>query len=285
MIIYREMRATDFNDVAEMCRDIWDGADYLPQLFHQWLEAPGFFMAAVEQEANKVIGTGKFSVLSDGTGWLEGLRVHEDYRGMRISNKITDLLLELAKKELAQGKIERIAYSTHTTSSKSIHLMEERGFKLKQSYITVFKNFNDLDKGLKIEEFDVKEWQPEYEEFKELPYIKRRNNLLPIAFVFQRPTLELYNSIKKDKGFMEINGVKGIYKYKGEPNFLVVEESMEAIETFAKYYGLKHKGVISFPPLTTVLQEDKRLLEDLRKNDYTVWCDWNADYLYYEYEV
>lgn len=285
MILFRRIKATDYGDILDICKDIWDGADYLPELFYQWAEDNGFFMAAVDEDSCKVIGVGKYSIFPDGTGWLEGLRVHEAYRGLKISNRITDLLLDKAKQDLIEKKIIRIAYSTHATSSKSIHLMEERGFKLKQKYITVYKSFEELDSNQIIDDFDIKPWEVSYEEFKELNYIKRRNNLLPIAFVFQRPTIELYNSLVKGESFVLINGKKGIFKYKGEPNFIVIDESFDSIDTFANYYGHKHKGIIQFPPLTTIMEADKELIDSLKANNYTVWSDWEPDYLYFEYEV
>ena len=284
MIRYRRMRSSDHKDVKEMCERVWDGADYLPELFNKWIDNEGYFMAAVDEEKNKVVGAGKYSIFPDGTGWLEGLRVHEDYRGLKISNSITDLLLEIARTDLEAGRLLRIGYSTHASSNISIHLMEDRSFKLKQSHITVFKNYDAMEDGLKIGDFEVKEWDISFEEFKELPYIKRRDNILPIAFIFQRPTFELYSLLKEEGCFVEISGHRGIYKYKGEPNFIAVEESLEAIEAFANYYGLFNKSNIKFPSLTTILKEDVELIEGLKQRNYSVWCDWSPDYFYFEYE-
>lgn len=283
MFDFRRVTHEDHQDVLEICKDIWDGADYLPELFHSWVEDTGFFLAAVDKESNRVLAFGKYSVFPDGTGWLEGLRVHSSFRGLKISNEITDRLLDIAKRDLSEGIIKRIAYSTHGTNKQSIHLMGERGFKLKERYITVFKDFKDIDTTMDIKEFNERPWDVSFEEFKELTYLKRRNNIFSIAFIFQRPTRELYDAIKKNGGFVEINGKRGIYKYKGEPNFVAMDDDFHAINTFANYYGLKHRDKIKFPPLTTILPEDYGLIESLKKNNYTVWFDWEPDYLYFEY--
>ena len=81
MIELRIISAGDYDDIKDISKDIWEGDDYLPQVFHDWVQDKGMFLGAVDKEKQKVVATGKLSILHDGTGWLEGLRVHKDYRG------------------------------------------------------------------------------------------------------------------------------------------------------------------------------------------------------------
>ncbi|MDF2531636.1 MAG: hypothetical protein K0Q65_1217, partial [Clostridia bacterium] len=106
MIILRELRHEDYDDVMEICKDIWGGLDYLPSILHSWIDDnEGKFIGAVDSDTNKVIGTNKYSILADGTGWLEGIRVHKDYRGRKIAKLLTECVIEHATKDLQDGKV------------------------------------------------------------------------------------------------------------------------------------------------------------------------------------
>ena len=109
MIIYRDLNEADYEDICDISKDIWEGNDYLPSVFHKWIKSPGYFLGAVDTEKNKVIGVGKYSILHDKTGWLEGLRVHKDYRGLKIARGISEGLLEIAKKD-AEIEIKNVSY-------------------------------------------------------------------------------------------------------------------------------------------------------------------------------
>ncbi|RDY25292.1 hypothetical protein CHL78_018930 [Romboutsia weinsteinii] len=56
-----------------MCKDIWDGSGYLPEVFHKWVDdSNGAFIGAFDN--NRLVSFGKYSVLIDNQGWLEDLR-------------------------------------------------------------------------------------------------------------------------------------------------------------------------------------------------------------------
>ncbi len=128
MFIYREIREEDYEDILEICRPIWEGADYLPKAFHKWLKEEGLFIGVVDAAKNQVVGTGRLSILPDGSGWLEGLRVHEGFRGRKLARGIIEKLFKEAKEMLKNGDIERIAFATHISNTESITLMKKLEF-------------------------------------------------------------------------------------------------------------------------------------------------------------
>lgn len=283
MIAYRKLAHEDYDDIADMCKDIWDGTDYLPELFHEWVDDKGLFLGAVDTSANKVIGTDKYSVLHDGTGWLEGLRTHKDYRGRGIGKELALRVFRQAMEDLSKGRIRKIAFSTHITSVESITMMKGLGFKLEQEYIFIQKEYSQSDAGMSLKDFTAEEWKPSYEEFRELPYIKRRGGILPFAFYFQEPTPQLHEELLRHKCFISINGHKGLIQLKGEPHFIALDESLEAIDTFMNYSLLLFKGKCPSPPLTSVIPEDKALIEALKAEGFGTIADWACDYLYFVY--
>jgi RimJ/RimL family protein N-acetyltransferase len=285
MIEYRKLMHEDYNDIVDLCKDIWEGTDYLPELFHEWVDDNGLFLGAVDTDTNMVIGTDKYSVLYDGTGWLEGLRTHKDYRGKGIGKELALRVFKEALDDLGRDKINKIAFSTHISSVESIGMMKNLGFKLEQEYIFIQKNYADMKDTLSSKDFLIESWEPTYEEFKELAYIKRRNGILPFIFYFQLPTPELFKKLVEDKCFISVNGYKGLLKLKGEPHFIVFDESIQGINAFMDYSLLLFKGKCPSPPLTSVMPEDLKLIELLKDAGFGTIASWSCDYLYFVYPV
>jgi len=283
VIEYRKLTHEDYQDVTDMCKDIWDGTDYLPQLFHKWVDDRGLFLGAVDTNTGKVIGTDKYSVLYDGTGWLEGLRTHKDYRGRGIGKELGLLAFEKAKEDLGAGLIDKIAFSTHISAVESITMMKQLGFILEQEHIFVQKDYGNGDTGLSLCDFTIENCTPSYEEFIRLDYLRRRDDLLPFVFYFQKPTPQLYEELLEDGCFLSINGHKGLFKLKGEPHFIVFDESLEGIDTYMNYYLLLLVGKCAAPPMTSVLPQDTVLIEALKARGYGTFEPWTPDYLYFTY--
>lgn len=282
MIELRTMTYQDYNDVAELCKDIWEGTDYLPQLFHQWVDdKAGLFIGAVDTETNKVVGTDKYSVLSDGSGWLEGIRVHKDYRGRKLAKLMAEYIMGFAIKELKAGKINKLAFSTHASAVESITMMKKLNFEIEQQHILVHKDFEKLNPSIRESDFKITPWDISYDAFVNLPFTKRRKGIFHIAFWFQKPTKDLFEYLKEHHCFVNINGYNGIYLFKGEPHFVVEDERFEAIDIFMNYYLLKLKDNYSSPPYFSVLEQDRDLIEKLKFADYSTWTDWKSDYYYF----
>lgn len=282
MITLRKLTHEDYDAVVEICKDIWDGTDYLPQIFHSWVDDQnGLFMGAIDSNTDKVVGVDKYSVLADGSGWLEGLRVHKDYRGQKIAKLLAEYVLNHAILALQKGEIQRLAFSTFITSVESINMMKQYGFQLEQQHILVRKDFDKLDPKLSKSDFVIKSWDASFEDFAQLPFIQRRSGIFHIAFWFQQPNRELFDYLKEHDSFVEINGHKGIYLFKGEPHFVTEEEGFEAINTFTNYYLLDLKEYCNCPPFFSVMKEDTSLIEQLKAAGYSTWTDWQADYYYF----
>lgn len=89
----RPARETDTPDVIDLTRMIWDGEDYVPSVWADWLaDEPG--MLSVAEYEGRVLGLGKLTRLSDEDWWLEGLRVHPQYEGRGIASRLHKYLTE-----------------------------------------------------------------------------------------------------------------------------------------------------------------------------------------------
>jgi len=98
-------RAThdDYDAVAAFTSDIWAdrGGDYIPQVYHEWLEdEPGqgkkTFLAAVDGEA---VGLVQAVMLSPDEAWFQGMRVAADYREQGVSRRLNETAVAWAREQ------------------------------------------------------------------------------------------------------------------------------------------------------------------------------------------
>lgn len=280
MIIFKKVTHLDYNDLLDIAKDIWDGTDYLPYVFHDWVEDEGYFLGAYDRNNDKLIGCAKLSILYDGTGWLEGLRVHSKYRGKGIGRELAIKILDIAKEFLRQGRINQIAFATHATNVESININTKLGFEMKYSNIILSKDENYAPR-MKKEDFTVENFYISFDDFNKLDYIRKRQGLIPLSFKFEKVTKDLIDKMNRNKQFISINGFKGMYSIKGEISFECFETSVEALDTFYEYFSIISKEKKLSPPYTTIINEDLHLKDKAIERKFITWFDWKPDCFYY----
>jgi len=123
----RPLRDSDREDVLEIARHTWDGHDYLPYFFDAWLTDRNSHTAAIERGGH-VVALANLRVIENGrTGWMEGLRVHPDYRGQGLASILTHHVVKLAR----EIPVERIRYTTAVGNESSLHLGTTIGMRRK----------------------------------------------------------------------------------------------------------------------------------------------------------
>jgi len=123
-VLCRPALPKDTADVMELTRTIWDGNDYVPQVWEKWLADPDGLLAIAEY-GEKVVGLAKLTRLEAQEWWLEGLRVHPEFEGRGIASHLNDYLLAYWEQH-CQGVI-RLATGSHRL--KVHHLCERNGFQ------------------------------------------------------------------------------------------------------------------------------------------------------------
>jgi len=78
-LLIRPVRPADNERVLEICRDVWDGHDYLPQVFEDWVKESGAAFQATEVDG-VVVGLQRLRPYAEGLIWYEGLRVASSHR-------------------------------------------------------------------------------------------------------------------------------------------------------------------------------------------------------------
>jgi predicted PurR-regulated permease PerM/GNAT superfamily N-acetyltransferase len=98
----RPARATDKPAVEAICAQIWEGEDYIPEMWDEWLADPHGQLAVAEL-AGQIVGFAKLgrladdgsTELADDEWWLEGLRVDPAHRRKGIAGQLQAHLVEL----------------------------------------------------------------------------------------------------------------------------------------------------------------------------------------------
>ena len=118
----RPVRPADLNRVVEMTRDMWEGRDYLPQVFERWVSDAGSTFQAAEMDG-VVLGVQRLRPYAPGLMWYEGLRVASTHRRRGIARAMLDSAIGEARE---QGFTEM---RLGTASPAAVSLFEHAGFK------------------------------------------------------------------------------------------------------------------------------------------------------------
>ena len=118
----RPMRAADRERVVEISRDIWDGHDYLPRVFDEWLADAGAAFQAAELEG-VVVGVQRLRPIAPGIVWYEGLRVASTHRRQGLARA----MLATAIADAREQRFREMRLGTG--NADAVPLFESMGFR------------------------------------------------------------------------------------------------------------------------------------------------------------
>lgn len=122
-LVCRPALPQDTQRVIDLSRLIWGGGDYLHLVWDEWLKESDQVLAVAEY-AGRLAGCGRLCLVSPGEYWLEGLRVHPDFRGRGFAHHIQHYLV--ARCRQMGGGIVRLL--TAADRKPVMHMMDEDGF-------------------------------------------------------------------------------------------------------------------------------------------------------------
>jgi len=120
-LVIRPVRPADREGVIELCRDIWDGHDYVPRVFDEWVSDSASAFQAVELDGT-VVGLQRLRPYAPGLLWYEGLRVASSHRRQGLARH----MLESAVAQAREQGFREIRLATGNPGAA--RLFEEAGF-------------------------------------------------------------------------------------------------------------------------------------------------------------
>jgi len=209
----RPANKNDRSSMEEITRFIWDGEDYVPHVWEDWLDDPVGLLAVAEHD-KRVLGFGKLTQLTERDWWMEGLRVNPDFQSRGIASQLHDYLLEFWEKH-GQGTI-RLA-----TSSERIQvhrLCQRTGFQhIGETSLykspTIHEKISDFKKATPDHAQEILAW------IRESEMLRLNYGLMDLGWQWTHPSLQLVESAIKDgcafwwtMGHQERDGLVLIWK-------------------------------------------------------------------------
>src|SRR4029077_16816387 len=116
------VRPADRGRVVELTRDIWNGHDYVPRGFDEWVSDAGAHVQAFEVDGT-VVGLQRLRPYAPGLVWYEGLRIASTHRRQGLARAMLESAIAEAKE---QGHREM---RLGTANPDAVTLFESVGFK------------------------------------------------------------------------------------------------------------------------------------------------------------
>jgi GNAT superfamily N-acetyltransferase len=123
-VVCRPALAKDTEQVMELCSHIWEGGDYIPLVWDEWMADPEGLLGVAELKG-RVVAIAKLTKFRDEEWYMEGLRVHPDFQGKGIAAHVHNYVVETWNR-IGSGTI-RLA--THSENIKVHRMCEQGGFR------------------------------------------------------------------------------------------------------------------------------------------------------------
>lgn len=264
----------DFPDAWKIARENWDGEDYLPRSFHEWVDNTGLFIGVEDMTKREIIALAHVNLLPDGSAWLEGLRVRKDHRGKGLSRILMAEQMTYATKLMERDIVNRIASCTFIDNKTSMHLSQTTGFQLEERYLIVSWNpFGEMEDGI-----DVQPWKPTWNEIQEIPFFQESHQVVPQFFLMEQFNESWWQVRKSTYRFYKINGARGWINETVEPHCIVLDDSCKAVMNWLQFASFKLGKDAS-----TVVLPKPLLIDELKKTKLAVWSRWEPDCYYFVY--
>ncbi len=120
----RPARSSDRKEILGFCVNMFSWGDYIDRVWDYWFRSG---LLLVVEDGGRKIAMSHVAMCPDGKGmWLEGVRVHPDYRR---SNIATDLIAKMIQYGLQTGARQASAI-VDVTNVASQRMMEKNGFEI-----------------------------------------------------------------------------------------------------------------------------------------------------------
>jgi GNAT superfamily N-acetyltransferase len=119
----RPVRPADRERVLEIVADVWEGRDYIPQVFDEWVSDPGGSFQAGEQDG-EVVAVQRLRPLAERIMYYGGLRVASSHRRRGLGRAMLRSAVEESRR--LGFRVLRLA----TVADAPRGLFESEGFRL-----------------------------------------------------------------------------------------------------------------------------------------------------------
>lgn len=128
----RKATGADRDEVLAFCQHTWDWGDYIPEVWDTWLaDAKGRLL--VGEMDGRIVAVGYARLVTRAEAWLQGMRVHPDYRARRIALRFT----ERATKAAFELGAEVARLATLATNHAIQRVMDDLGYRRAATFVSL----------------------------------------------------------------------------------------------------------------------------------------------------
>jgi GNAT superfamily N-acetyltransferase len=193
IVVCRPALRKDTGDVLELSSHIWDGNDYIPSVWDEWLAEPDGLLGVAEYHG-RVAGVFKLTKFQDDEWYMEGLRVHPDYRDIGIASHIHHYVLETWRK-IGGGMIRLV---TGSYNEKVHRMCEETGFKRVAEFIP-YRTTSLHDRKRVFTLLNENEASKAFDYVLSSPSHALSRKLINLGWVYANPQLKHIQDVAKEK--------------------------------------------------------------------------------------
>jgi GNAT superfamily N-acetyltransferase len=144
-LVFRPGRIEDLPAVKEIAKDVWDGHDYMPYVWNDWLNEPDNLMTVLEIEG-QVAGFYSLKLFigqTDRSSWWQGVRVATAFKRQGLAAQMLEHAIEVSRKH----GLDWLRFGTGDTNYIMHHLAERSGFRFVGPYscLTISEDFEPLE--------------------------------------------------------------------------------------------------------------------------------------------
>jgi len=268
----RKIKPEDKQRVLQIASKIWEGDDYLPQVFEEWVRDPNGVFAGL-WENNILIGFGHLKYLTPTDIWLEGLRKDPDLNVKGVGEKLSHYYLKILKQN---PNITSVRFSTYFDNIASIRLNEKFGFKKILTFSHKELELKKVEKPKNLSKIKIsKDFKKVQEYIENSSFLKLSKNFICKGWIVYPDSRELLKKFYDDEqilSFQENDVIKGVaiyskVKYKDifwisfleAENELVYAELLQYLINLAKKQKKKNIEINlpDFPKLKKVCTKHK----------------------------
>lgn len=149
-LTFRLARPDDFNEIVKLSEGIYEGHDYLPLKFHEWIQRENLYVI-LAYSGERLIGLQAYFVVDDGKTFIRrAIRILPEFRGRGLMRT----LIEYVRKH-ARAHYPKIQRERFTTNFENVNCVDQA--KLLECDVSAylvgskFLNQNEISKKDRIE--------------------------------------------------------------------------------------------------------------------------------------
>ena len=202
----RDAVKSDQTQIDELCKFIWEGQDYVPNVFPIWIsdKKHNHTMVCVTNN-NEIVGIGNIHKTGD-QGWIEGIRTHVHYRGQGIAK----LLFRQLQHPSFEPELKYIRYMTGIDNTAIHKLAHEYNF---QALYQVTEIMFVFDKSSGSKNIPYTKMDPTSEDITKLFSISDYHDQLPLSFFVVPLNPEGIKWFKEKNNFWKVNDMYLVDEY------------------------------------------------------------------------